>query len=267
MWWSPPTEGRAPSEEEARAFWRDGYWVAPGLASGGALRHLRALAERHHAARTPPVEWEADLAYPGAPAAGGRGGATLRRLLQAFGRDQAFRDWALGDGVKGVLAALFAELCAGPDKPIALSQCHHNCVMTKAPGYSSATLWHRDIRYWAFQRQELISAWLALGREDRANGCLRVIPGSHRLALPPERFDEAAFLRPGLAENKALMRQALPVELDAGDCLFFHCKLLHAAGRNLGAATKYSLVFAYHQADNQPIADTRSASLPAVALP
>lgn len=265
MWWSPPTEGAL--RDAAGGFWREGYWVAPGLASGGQLRRLRGLAERHHAKRTPPVEREADLAYPGAPAAGGEGGATLRRLLQAFARDQAFRDWALGAGVKRVLAALFAELSAEPHKPILLSQCHHNCVMTKAPGYGSATLWHRDIRYWAFERAELVSAWLALGREDKANGCLRVIPGSHRLELPPERFDEAAFLRPGLAENKALMRQARPVELNPGDCLFFHCKLLHAAGRNLGAATKHSLVFAYHQADNQPLAGTRSASLPAIALP
>ena len=56
-----------------------------------------------------------------------------------------------------------------------LSQCHHNCVMTKHPG-CSATLWHQDIRYWSFDRPELISAWFALDQEEAVNGALRVIP-------------------------------------------------------------------------------------------
>ena len=41
------------------------------------------------------------------------------------------------------------------------------------------------------------------------------------------------------------------VELDAGDMLFFHCRLFHAAGRNETETLKCSLVFSYHDADNQ----------------
>ena len=61
-----------------------------------------------------------------------------------------------------------------------MSQAHHNCVMTKNPGYSSETHWHQDIRYWSFQQPELVSVWTALGREHKGNGCLRVLPGSHQ---------------------------------------------------------------------------------------
>ena len=113
-----------------------------------------------------------------------------------------------------------------------MSQCHHNCVMTKHPGFSSSTAWHQDIRYWSFDAPELVSVWLALGSEREENGALWVIPGSHRLRLDRGRFDRHLFLRPELDANRALIDTATLVELEAGDALFFHCRLFHAAGKN-----------------------------------
>jgi len=149
---------------------------------------------------------------------------------------------------------------------VMLSQCHHNCVMTKQPGYSSATLWHRDNRYWQFDEPDLVSFWLAITPETRNNGCLRVIPGSHRFDLIPERYDAAKFLRPDLPENKALMAKSVRVELQAGDAVFFHSQLLHAAGRNLTSETKLSLVYTYHAKANAPVRQTRSARFPSILV-
>ena len=70
--------------------------------------------------------------------------------------------------------------------------------MTKHPGFSSATLWHQDVRYWSFQRPELISVWFALGDETAENGALRVIPGTHLLDVQAQRLDAELFLRPDL---------------------------------------------------------------------
>jgi phytanoyl-CoA hydroxylase len=138
--------------------------------------------------------------------------------------------------------------------------------MTKNPSHSSLTHWHQDIRYWSFQQPELVSVWLALVREHPGNGCLRVLPGSQRMEFSPDRFDAELFLRPEHAANAALIATQRTVELEAGDVLFFHCRLLHAAGDNRGTETKFSLVATYHAADNRPLAGTRSASLPDVPL-
>ena len=248
---------------DARArFRRDGYVVMRNLLTPERCDELRAIAEEHVAALIAPVEFEIDVHYPGAPVdPEGPGARTSRRLLQAYARHESFREWATGPDVAAVLARLFES----DDRPM-LSQCHHNCVMTKAPGYSSATLWHQDNRYWSFDRQDLISVWLALDHEDRHNGCLRVIPGSHRLDLEPGRFDAALFLRPDLPENKALLAASKTVELEKGDVLFFHSRLFHAAGRNLTDQTKFSVVFTYHQENNHPIAETRSARFPSLPL-
>lgn len=244
------------------SFQRDGYLVVPGMVDAERCDRLRSLAADHLAQLIAPVEYEIDVHYPGAPVDhDSPGAATSRRLLQAYARHDAFRQWATDEEVRRVLKQLFAS-----QDTMMLSQCHHNCVMTKAPGYSSVTLWHQDNRYWSFDQENLISVWLALGDEMRANGCLRVIPGSHRLRLDPGRFDATLFLRPDLPDNKALISQAVPVELRQGDVLFFHSRLFHAAGRNLTDTTKFSCVFTYHEASNRPIAGTRSARFPSIAL-
>ena len=138
--------------------------------------------------------------------------------------------------------------------------------MTKHPGFSSATLWHQDVRYWSFQRPELISVWFALGDETAENGALRVIPGTHLLDVQAQRLDAELFLRPDLPENQALIDGAETVVLEAGDVLLFHCRLFHAAGRNHSDTVKLSPVFTYHRGDNYPLADTRSARFPSIAI-
>ena len=251
----------AASSLEARSFERDGFLVVRGLCPPALREELRTVIGDSFDPLLGPVEYEADVGYPGAPESRGVvGGDTPRRLLSACTRHPMLRQWATGPLVGDVLRELFAR------DDVFVSQSHHNCVMTKHPGYSSATLWHQDIRYWSFDRPELISVWLALGAETVRNGALKVIPGSHRMQIDRGRLDSALFLRPELEENRALIQQARSVELQAGDVLFFHCRLFHAAGMNLTDEVKLSLVFTCHAADNQPIPGTRSAQLPSIPL-
>ena len=251
------------SSEQAvavRTFARDGFLVVRGLCPDELCARLESASRMHLNPLLGPVEYEADLDYPGAPEdRQSHGGDTPRRLLNACSRDDAFREWATGRPIGDHLRAQFGtDAC--------LSQCHHNCVMTKHPGHSSATLWHQDIRYWSFDRPELISVWLALGNESAANGALKIIPGTHVMDIDRGRLDSELFLRPELDENRTLIEQAHSVELDRGDALFFHCRLFHAAGMNLTDRVKLSAVFTYHAADNRPIPSTRSARLPAVPV-
>ena len=248
------------SQDDVERFVRDGYRIVRGLLPAAARTRMRAVAEGDLAAATPPVEYEADTHYPGAPESrDAPGGRTVRRLLQAYARDAVFREWATAEPVAGRLRQLL-----GPR--IALAQAHHNCVMTKDPAYSSLTSWHRDIRYWSYACPELVSVWFALGEERIDNGCLLVLPGTHAMDFDAPRLDAAQFLRSDVAENAALLRTQVAVELDPGDVLFFHCRLFHAAGHNRGTQTKFSAVFTYRALDNLPQPGSRSAGLPDIAL-
>jgi len=242
-------------------FQRDGFLIARGMVSPQKVNNLKAVIEESLSPPLAPVEFEADVHYPGAPESRlAPGGETPRRLLHAYSRNQVFRDIAQASDVINRLQVLM-----GSDQ-LMLSQNHHNCVMTKHPGFSSVTSWHQDIRYWSFDRPELVSTWLALGPETRENGGLLVIPGSHQLQLDRGRLDAALFLRTDLSENQALIDKAQTVELHAGDMLFFHSRTFHAAGQNQTDLIKRSLVYTYRSQDNAPIPETRSATYPDIPV-
>ncbi|WP_331351692.1 phytanoyl-CoA dioxygenase family protein [Cellvibrio sp. UBA7671] len=241
-------------------FRNNGYLVLPGFSTVQFCDAVVAFARNELQQHKIPIEYEADVQYPGAPASRTAvGGGTARRLLMASARAPMLRDWATGDSLKEILQELLGST-------VFLSQAHHNCIMTKQPAFSSMTGWHRDSRYWHFARADLISAWLALGNEQAENGCLWVIPGSHRLEIDADQLDEKQFLKADLVKNRHLLQQALAVPLQQGDLLLFHSNLFHAAGRNTTENPKFSMVFTYRSADNPPNSGSRSTSQPEILL-
>lgn len=237
------------------AFFREqGYLLLKGMVPADLRERMLAVTRDHLQRAVAPLEYEAEVGYEGAPASlEAEGGRTARRLRAAWQRDPVYREWAGSRALVAILHQLF-------DEPVCITLAHHNCVMTKHPAFGTATGWHRDIRYWSFPRNELISVWLALGAETPENGALKFIPGSHKLKLQPEQMDELDFLRPDVAANQALFAQGIALSLEPGDVVLFHSGLFHAAGRNDSDQVKCSAVFAYHGASNPPLAGTRSAA-------
>lgn len=247
-------------DEQVATLRKEGLVVVRGLVDADRIATLRHIAQAQLDQRVAPLELETDLGYPGAPASlEAEGGRTVRRLLDAWSRDAAYRQWAVSRPIRDWMTAYFKE-------PAMLSLAHHNCVMTKHPRYGSLTGWHRDFRYWAFDRDDMVSVWLALGQENDFNGGLHLVPRSHVEPISIDRFDAKKFLRDDLPDNQSLIARAITPELQAGDVMFFHSNTLHAAGQNRSDAIKFSPVFTYHAASNHPTTGTRSASKPSVPL-
>ena len=241
-------------------FDRRGFVVVPSVLASDLRQRVIDQVRQAMDPLVGPAEFEADVGYPGSPKdRSAPGGSTPRRLLHAYARSDEFKSLASRPEIVALLQNLMGE-------DVCLSQCHHNCIMTKHPGFSSATLWHQDVRYWSFEHLDLISVWFALGDETAENGALQVIPGTHLQEVEAERFDDELFLRPELPENQALINAAETVALSAGDVLLFHCRLFHAAGRNVSDAVKLSPVFTYHRSGNRPLPNTRSDRFPSIAI-
>jgi len=249
------------TEEQIRSFQHEGYLVLRHEIASNVIQQIRRVTEIGLAQEIPPYELEAELHYPGAPdSVDDEGGRTIRRLKNAVCRDPIFTELLNLPVVIGSLHQLL-----GPQ--VVMPFAHHNCVMTKQPRYSSNTLWHQDIRYWSYQRPDLISLWIPLGEEHPENGCLYVIPGTHKMQFDRSRLDEMLFLRTELPENRELLERRIAVELSPGDLLLFHCRTFHAAGKNMTEETKMSAVFTFRDAANLPVAGSRSASMPELLLP
>jgi phytanoyl-CoA hydroxylase len=249
------------SADELSQFERDGFLVVRRLAAPDLVDRIVRVTEVEIARATPPVELEAEVGYPGAPASiEGPGGGAVRRILQVITRDPVYLEWAASRRVVSRLAQLL-----GPELVLPLG--HHNCVMAKDPKFSSDTTWHQDFRYWRFRRPELISVLLALDESDADRGALQFLAGTHRREFRTDQYDERLFLRSDLPENEELVSRAIRLEAEPGDAIFFHCKTFHAARRNRSDRPARSLIFTYRSADNLPIPGTRSARSPELLLP
>lgn len=249
------------SVQEVNDFKQNGYLIKRQLIDMALLNDLRNQVKIQLQLRLPPFELEAEVGYPKAPESiKAEGGQTIRRLLLAYSRDAAFREWAKNKVVKGVLQQLLAS------EDVYLVQSHHNCIMTKQPQYSSKTGWHRDIRYWRFKDDLLVNSWLAMGDENNANGCLKVLPGTHTISVEGEMVDKDLFLNSQHPQAKQWIEGAIDVELAAGDVLFFHAALFHAANHNQTKQAKFSLVNSYHGKDNAPLENTKSTTFEEVLI-
>jgi phytanoyl-CoA hydroxylase len=89
--------------------------------------------------------------------------------------------------------------------------------------------WHQDGgEHWGLDRDPPITLWLALDDATRENGCVEVVPGSHRLGLLSARGHT-------ISEEQAARycsAGSVHLELLAGECVLLHNFLLHRSGRN-----------------------------------
>jgi len=88
----------------------------------------------------------------------------------------------------------------------------------------------------------------------KINGCLQVIPGSHKLGrIDHNLVGEQAGVDPGrLAEVQAVM-PTVYVEMNPGDVLFFHCNTLHASSRNDSSYRRWAFIVSYNKRKNNPV--------------
>jgi phytanoyl-CoA hydroxylase len=120
----------------------------------------------------------------------------------------------------------------------------HTMLINKPPDTgkgSSRHPLHQDLWYFPFRPADrIVASWTAMQRVDVTNGCLWVIPGSHRSELMQHGYPkwEAAnkayhgVLKLGDHIDCASHPSAIPVIMEKGDTVFFHPLLLHGSGKN-----------------------------------
>jgi ectoine hydroxylase-related dioxygenase (phytanoyl-CoA dioxygenase family) len=164
-------------------------------------------------------------------------------------RPQNFGQWHLCFGWAYELATHPAILDAvedvlGPDILV-----HSTSAFAKRPRSPEYVSWHQDGYYWGLDAPRLVSAWIALSDSTSSNGCLRVIPGSHRRARLEHatRQDQHNMLGTGLFVTDSVDElSAVDVQLAAGEMSFHHVDIVHGSGPNgsdgprIGFAVRYT---------------------------
>ncbi len=126
-------------------------------------------------------------------------------------------------------------------------KCMQSMLFIKASG-KPGQAWHQDEYFIPTRDRSLIGGWIALDEATQENGCLWIIPGSHKEGIiwPQQKHEDRRFDCTGEAMNFPYTDEdSIPVEVPAGAIVFFNGYLLHRSFPNR-AASGYRRVLVNH---------------------
>jgi ectoine hydroxylase-related dioxygenase (phytanoyl-CoA dioxygenase family) len=237
------------SQEQIEQFWHDGYLVAENAVTPDQLAALRReLADwveesrGHTTPFGPPtidgrprfdMGEEHSAAHP-----------ALRRVNNPSDVSAAYRDVMENAAMVDMVADLI-----GPDVKF-----HHCKINVKLPSSKTEVGYHQDFAYTPHTNDDIVTALLMLDDMTLENGCLTVVPGSHRGPLH-SLFANGKFIGSIGAEAAARLRPAeVPITGAAGSVCLMHTRLVHGSDANRSAQPRGLYICVYTAADAVPIA-------------
>ena len=121
--------------------------------------------------------------------------------------------------------------------------CDNVSFMAKPARIGSVVPPHQDNAYYNLVPDFALTFWIALDPSTEENGCMRVVPGSHRDGILPHEATRAvgnSYAIPELPEN--LKQKESPILLEPGDCSIHHCVIIHRSDENRSATPRRSLL-------------------------
>jgi ectoine hydroxylase-related dioxygenase (phytanoyl-CoA dioxygenase family) len=124
----------------------------------------------------------------------------------------------------------------GPDTDL-----YFNQKVYKNPNGENAFSWHQDEGYGPVEPSPYLTVWIAINDATPENGCISVLPGSHKrglvhhwrgsFGLECHRFDDPD--------------QGVLVPLSAGSIAVFWSQTIHKSGPNLTAGVRKAMVLQF----------------------
>ncbi|MEQ1821768.1 MAG: phytanoyl-CoA dioxygenase family protein [Fimbriimonadaceae bacterium] len=205
------------SPEMVEFYQEHGYALAQSLFDSDEVCALRDHFMDLRAKGSYPGDTEGVNASPNDPL------RKFPRMIHMHRWDPKSLDWMTDPRINEVITAL-----SGGVEPFAVQ----TMLYFKPPGARGQAL-HQDQYYLRAVPGTCVAAWLALDDCDEENGCMMVVPGSHRWPLlctteadTTQSFTDVTVpLPPG--------ERAEPCVMKAGDVLFFHGLLVHGSFPNV----------------------------------
>ena len=114
---------------------------------------------------------------------------------------------------------------------------------------------HQDGTYWGLDGGEVVTAWVALTESTVRNGCMRLLPRSHRLSILPHRdtYEEGNLLTRGQVVQAAYDEaDVVDVELQPGQMSLHHVRAIHGSHANSSDRPRVGVAIRYMTPDVRP---------------
>lgn len=203
------------SELSKQQFNRDGYVIGRGLFGPAEVDELR----EHYMTLRRRGTYSGD--YAGVDPGHRDPLRRYPRMLQMHRWDDVSLRWLLDVRLRDALTGLLGA------EPFAVQ----TMLYFKPPGARGQAV-HQDNFFLKAEPGTCVAAWMALDRADTENGCLLVVPGSHKW---PMLCTETADVKISFTDIQVPVPDqwvTVPVVLEPGDVLLFHGALVHGSAPN-----------------------------------
>ena len=227
------------TQADVQSYVDNGYLVVPGLIDRAELEQLKADIIRIARGAYPCAELP--------PAAAEQTDEEVLRGILCIhfphSVSPVMRDFVRHPKVTAALGQLVAAHLPHWDGRV---KCMQSMLFVKPPGLPGQA-WHQDEFFIPTRDRSLTGAWIAIDDATIDNGCLWVVPGSHRdgYLWPHRDHGQAPEFDPSPACYGFDESLQVPVEVTAGSVVFFNGYLLHQSRRNRSDIYRRVLVSHY----------------------
>lgn len=214
-------------------FDRDGYFLVEDLVSPADCDRLAQRLYEYAGGDREPAEGIRLQREPAVERSGKfrEDGADIRKISGLFA-DDLFHDLISSEAVSGRLH----ELVGAP-----LRLFRADALMKPAQVGSEKGV-HQDAPYWPISPMSMWSCWIPFDDATIDNGCLMVVPGSHRDGPRPHEHAGDDFVIPSEHYDIDAM---VAVPMKRGTGLFFHSLLLHGSAANISGEPRRAVTMSY----------------------
>ena len=134
-------------------------------------------------------------------------------------------------------------------------QLHHTKMFIKPPEKGSPFPMHQDAPYFPHERHTMMAAIIHFDDAPLERGCLRVVPGSHKLGM----LDHSSEGGWHLPLDDYPIEAATPLPARAGDVLLFNYLTIHGSGVNTSSEARTTLLVQMRDPTDKPLVKTHES--------
>ncbi|MCW3099538.1 MAG: Protein involved in biosynthesis of mitomycin antibiotics/polyketide fumonisin [Chthonomonadaceae bacterium] len=233
------------SQEQKAYYCENGYILVKGLLSPEEAAAYRQethdLAARLSAHRNMDATWgSAREAVPGAK------DTKIMHCHNVQFYSAAFSKLLVDER----MTAVASDIIGSPNV-----QLHHTKMFIKPPEKGSPFPMHQDAPYFPHDRHSMIAAIIHFDSAPIEKGCVRVVPGSHKLGIL-EHSSEGGWHLP-FAQYP--IEAAVPCEAEPGDALFFSYLTIHGSGVNVSQEARTTVLIQMRDPEDPPTIKTHES--------
>jgi len=115
------------------------------------------------------------------------------------------------------------------------------------PAYDGMAIpMHQDSHYWPIEPMSTCSIWLAADKASKINGCLSVIPGSHKEKLLKHNImNKNTALNAGISQNMLTGKKNKFILLEPGQLSIHDANIIHGSNKNKSSFRRAGIVYRY----------------------